>query len=129
MSWGFTPLLALLSVPRSLRPYLPVPIPFLFTPFHTLLRFFALTQNSTLLFSIVSALFAQNTRGWGTPQVPGAECREQFIFSTSPQSQLTRHVFIRTVTCPEGVHRTYYWNRRAFPPNFSQARVPLFPIA
>jgi len=42
---------------------------------------------------------------------------------------VTSHAFIRTVTCPEGVHRTYYWNRRAFPPNFSQARVPLFPIA
>ena len=50
-------------------------------------------------------------------------------FLPSHQSPVTNHAFIRTVTCPEGVHRTYYWNRRAFPPNFSQARVPLFPIA
>ena len=35
--------------------------------FHTLAHSFALTKNSTLLFSIVSALFAQNTRGWGMP--------------------------------------------------------------
>src|SRR5713101_6405230 len=31
--------------------------------FCTFLHFFALTKNSTPLFSIVSALFAQNTRG------------------------------------------------------------------
>ncbi len=37
-------------------------IPFPFTPLPTLLHFFALTQNSTLLFSIVSALFGENTR-------------------------------------------------------------------
>jgi len=38
---------------------------FLFTLLRTLLRFFALTKNSTLLFSSDSALFAKNTRGWG----------------------------------------------------------------
>ena len=41
------------------------PIPSVFILLHTLLHFFALTQNSTLLFSSDSALFAQNTRGWG----------------------------------------------------------------
>jgi hypothetical protein len=56
----YTPL-ALPAIPSSLSPS---PIPFLFTPFHTLLRFFALTQNSTLFFSIVSALFAENWGGW-----------------------------------------------------------------
>src|SRR6266851_566373 len=40
-------------------------IPFLFTFLRTLLHFFALAQNSTLLFSSDSALFAQNTRGGG----------------------------------------------------------------
>ncbi len=40
-------------------------IPFLFTLLRTLLHFFAPTKNSTLLFSIDSALFAQNTRGGG----------------------------------------------------------------
>src|SRR5713226_2197950 len=38
---------------------------FLFTLLRTLLRFFALTKNSTLLFSSDSALFAKNTRRWG----------------------------------------------------------------
>ncbi len=41
------------------------PIPFLFTFLRTLLHFFARHKNSTLLFSCDSALFAQNTRGWG----------------------------------------------------------------
>src|SRR5216683_8131103 len=36
--------------------------------FCSLLHFFALAQNSTLLFSIASALFAKNHPGWGTPQ-------------------------------------------------------------
>src|SRR6267378_2062945 len=35
------------------------PIPFLFTFLRTLLHFFALSKNSTLLFSIDCALFAQ----------------------------------------------------------------------
>jgi len=42
--------------------------------FHILANSFALAQDSTLLFSSNSELFAQNTRGWGTPsqtlQVP-----------------------------------------------------------
>ena len=38
---------------------------FLFTFFHILAHSFALTKTSTLLFSITSALFAQNHRGWG----------------------------------------------------------------
>src|SRR5713101_9628921 len=33
--------------------------------FHTLPNSFALAENSTLLFSYKSTLFAQNTRGWG----------------------------------------------------------------
>ena len=49
-----------LSTSVSLRP-----IPFLFTFLRTLLHFFARHKNSTLLFSCDSALFAQNTRGWG----------------------------------------------------------------
>src|SRR6266481_1779844 len=42
----------------------------------------------------------------------------KFPFWNSPL-----HAFVRTVTCPEGVHRTYYWNRRASPPSFPQATV------
>src|SRR5713101_1271751 len=48
-------------------PYFQSPIPFLFLFLRTLLHFFALTKNSTLLFSSDSTLFAKNTRGWGTP--------------------------------------------------------------
>ena len=43
--------------------------------FCTFLHFFALTKNSTPLFSIVSALFAKNHPGWGTPQVPCQKSR------------------------------------------------------
>src|SRR5258708_4082500 len=54
------PVIAFRPTPHSLPR-----IPFLFTLLRTLLRFFALIKNSTLLFSISSALFAKNTRGWG----------------------------------------------------------------
>ncbi len=43
--------------------------------FCTFLHFFALTKNSTPLFSIVSALFAKNHPWWGTPQVPCQKSR------------------------------------------------------
>src|SRR6266478_804583 len=43
--------------------------------FCTFLHFFALTKNSTPLFSIVSALFAENHPGWGTPQEPCQKSR------------------------------------------------------
>src|SRR5260370_16262384 len=46
-------------------PYFQSPIPFLFIFLRTLLRFFALTKNSTLLFSSFSALFAQKHPGVG----------------------------------------------------------------
>ena len=51
--------------------------------FHILAHSFALGQSSTLLFSIDSALFAENTRGWGTPaprlpEVPGGPHRGSF---------------------------------------------------
>src|SRR5713226_7458273 len=44
--------------------------PFLFKFLRTLLRFFALAKNSTLLFSMNSALCTQNTRGAGYPRYP-----------------------------------------------------------
>ncbi len=59
-------------------------IPFIFTPFQTLLHFFAPIRNSTLLFSCNSKLFAKNTRGWegqfdAYPSLPSArvESRSQ----------------------------------------------------
>ena len=36
--------------------------------FHILAHSFALDKNTTLLFSIVSALFGKNNRGWGYPR-------------------------------------------------------------
>ncbi len=53
---------------HSTRPTFPRRILFLFTFLRTLLHFFARIQNSTLLFSIDSALFAKNHRGWGHSQ-------------------------------------------------------------
>src|SRR5713101_2157703 len=43
--------------------------------FHTLAHSFALIKSSTLLFSIASALFAQNTRGVGYPPAHSAQIR------------------------------------------------------
>jgi hypothetical protein len=48
-------------------PYPPRPIPFCFTLLRTLLHFLAPIKNSTPLFCYDSALFRQNTRGWGYP--------------------------------------------------------------
>ena len=56
--WG-----AFLPLPTTHHPLRT--IPFLFTFLRTLLHFFALAQNSTLLLSSDSALFSQNTRGGG----------------------------------------------------------------
>jgi hypothetical protein len=44
--------------------YFPFPIPY-FLSFHILAHSFALTENSTRLFSSDSALFAKNHPGWG----------------------------------------------------------------
>src|SRR5689334_3006167 len=35
--------------------------------------------------------------------------------------------FVACVTCPKGVHRTYYWSRRFAPPDYSQVTGPSFP--
>ncbi len=52
--------------PQAFQRFLQLsPIPFLFTFLRTLLHFCALSKNSTPLFSIGSALFAKNHRGWG----------------------------------------------------------------
>src|SRR6266403_3321487 len=53
-------------------PYSLPPIPFLFTFFHTLLRFFALRKNSTLFFSTACALFISKHRG-GVPTRSSAQ--------------------------------------------------------
>ena len=51
---------------------IPQHIPFFFKFFHTLLRFFALTKNSTLFFPCDSALFAQNHPGGGSHESSAA---------------------------------------------------------
>src|SRR6266851_3985715 len=72
---GCTPLLAMRLATAIPRPYPPSSISFIFTPLRTLLHIFALIKNSTLLFSISSALFAKNTRGWGRGHdaIPGRD--------------------------------------------------------
>ena len=93
---------------------------FLCTPLHS-------PKTQLFCFQAIPHSLRKTPGGWGTPQVPGAGCRESFIFSH--QSRVTSHAFIQTVTCPEGVHRTYYWNRRTPPPKFLQATVTSFTIA
>jgi hypothetical protein len=56
-----------LSIPIQNRPLAALLKFFLFTSLRTLLRFFALRKNSTLFFSIVSALFRKKHRGVGYP--------------------------------------------------------------
>src|SRR5712691_7185746 len=53
---------------HSTPPTFPRRILFLFTFLRSLLHFFARIQNSPLLFSIDSALFAKNHPGWGHSQ-------------------------------------------------------------
>jgi len=67
-----------LSQARSPRPQIPSPIPFLFKFLRTLLRFFALIKNSTLFFSSISALFAQN-RGCGVLWLTRLPIRESVL--------------------------------------------------
>src|SRR5712664_2796650 len=61
---------------------------FPFTFFRTLFGVFAFAKKSTRLFSIDSALYAQNTRGWSTPLRRIACAREsvaaEFVSSLSP---------------------------------------------
>src|SRR5260370_32907157 len=49
------------------------------------------------------------------------------LFATHPRPPWGD--FVGSVTCPEGVHRTYYWKRRVFPPSYSQGTVSSFPLA
>src|SRR6266699_15205 len=56
---------ALHPLPCIPSPCPPIPLSCYPLSFHTLAHSFALTKNSTLLFSSDSALFAKNRRGWG----------------------------------------------------------------
>src|SRR5260370_28971434 len=49
------------------------------------------------------------------------------LFATHPRPPWGD--FVGSVTCPEGVHRTYYWKPRLFPPSYSHVTAPSFPIA
>src|SRR6266849_5843839 len=73
------PFASLLSTPLIPLPH-PSPLlpSFVFMLLRTLLHFFALAQNSTLLFSSDSTLFAKNTRGVGvllTSRIPPSPIR------------------------------------------------------
>src|SRR6266849_5060989 len=70
-------------------------IPFLFTFLRTLLRFFALAQNSTLLFSGDSALLAKKHPGWGTGSLISMDR------TTSPEETASaRRAGYQRWTCP-----------------------------
>src|SRR6266849_6336191 len=71
-------------------------IPCFFKFLRTLLHFFALTQDSTLLFSSASALFAKNHQGWGEGSMGWSRKNEMTWTENAPKplSSLT------TVNCP-----------------------------
>src|SRR6266851_3379294 len=89
---------------HSTRPTFPRRILFLFTFLRTLLHFLARIQNSTLLFSIDSALFAKNHRGWGHSQCSNV--------SRYPQS--LHHYFLSSPVRPIAANRPWChnWQRR-----------------
>src|SRR5260370_20279014 len=94
-------------------PQAPIPFPF------RLLR--------TLLQSSKSQLFCFQA-------IPQSLCNAPGVGGVLPAAMPTIHgrpknAFVGFVTCPEGVHRTYYWNRRATPPSYPQVTAPSFPIS
>ena len=88
-AWGASSEWLCSSKPQPLRSYRPIasPIPFLFTFLRTLLRFFASRQNSTHLFSIASALFAQN-RGGGVLWLTRFPMRKSVLRSIATNGHL-----------------------------------------
>jgi len=62
--------------------------PFLFIFLRTLLHFFALAKNLSLLFSGHSALFAKKTRGVGAPKLPANHSSAAPHLVGSPISRL-----------------------------------------
>src|SRR5260370_6584871 len=94
-------------------PQAPIPFPF------RLLR--------TLLQSSKSQLFCFQA-------IPQSLCNTPGVGGVLPAAMPTIHgrpknAFVGFVTCPEGVHRTYYWNRRATPPSYTQVMGPAVPPA
>jgi hypothetical protein len=76
-------------------------ISFIFISLHTLLHFFALSKNSTLFFSIVSALFAKNRRGGGRRQIVQAKpssflasCSYLLVLSSSGLASIPHCAFL-----------------------------------
>src|SRR6266481_3572818 len=97
---------------HSTRPTFPRRILFLFTFLRTLLHFFARIQNSTLLFSIDSALFAKNHAGWGHSQCSNVSRYPQSL----PPYLLTSllHYFLSSPVRPIAANRPWChnWQRR-----------------
>src|SRR5229473_3708057 len=105
---------------HSTRPTFPRRILFLFTFLRTLLHFFARIQNSTLLFSIDSALFAKDLRGWGHSQCSNVSRYPQslhpYLLTSLPPYFITSllHYFLSSPVRPIAANRPWChnWQRR-----------------
>ena len=83
--------------------------------FHTLPHSFALTKNTTLLFSVNSALFSKNTRGWGALQPSRALRLAEYLspFLENHSETETANTAVSSIRC---AHRT---------PGGRQCRLPV----
>src|SRR6266436_1760298 len=103
------PTVGVLSATPYMLPYPP--------SFPTLANSFA-PRKRNLFFSSDCELFAQKHPGVVSLRLADGNAN---------LGRASRKVFVEFITCPEGVHRTYYWSRRFTPPGYSQATVPSFP--
>jgi len=55
------------------------------------------------------------------PKTPGGGVSLRLADGNANLGRASRKVFVEFITCPEGVHRTYYWSRRFTPPVYSRA--------
>src|SRR2546426_5439899 len=85
--------------------------------------------------NLYGAIFYKDTVGRGVlvPSRPRnsfpchrSETPRAITFVSLPQA-LHGRAFVELITCPEGVHRTYYWSRQPVSPSYFQATVPSFP--
>ncbi len=88
-------------------------IPLLFILLRTLLH---RAKRNLFLFKRFRTLCPKTPGGVRSTNQPRARrgpCRSQ--------------LFVEFITCPDGVHRTYYWSRRFTPPSYFRVTVPSFP--
>ena len=92
------------------------------------LVFSGFQRVSTRVFDL-SPFLSHSCALFGTAQKlnPFVFRRFRTLCAKTPGVGVSPIPFIQTITCPEGVHRTYYWSREFAPPSYSQVTVPSFP--